>query len=58
MREKEDRTMDAPSQLVSLFLDMDYVWNDQEKVWFIGQKFKYLFCANLETRELDIVQKN
>ncbi len=57
MREKEDRTMDAPSQLVSLFLDMDYVWNDQEKVWFIGQKFKYLFCANLETRELDIVQK-
>lgn len=47
--------MNVLTGLINKVLDMDYVWNDDERIWFIGQRLKCVFCADIKKREIDVV---
>lgn len=46
-----------PSGLISKALDIDYAWCEEGKIWFLGQKLSYLFCADIDKKEIDIVSE-
>lgn len=47
--------MNAPYSLWTNVLDMDFAWNENGKIWFVGQKLQYIFCADLEKKEINAV---
>lgn len=49
--------MNIPENLWRDILDMDHGWHEKGKVWFIGQRLQYIFCADVEKREIDIISK-
>lgn len=49
--------MNVPDSLWRNILEMDFSWNEDGKVWFIGLRLQYIFCADINKKEIDIVLK-
>lgn len=49
--------MNIPESLWANILDMDFTWNEDGKVWFIGHTLKYIFCANIDKKEISVICK-
>ncbi len=49
--------MNLPESLWTNILDMDFAWNEDGKVWFIGHRLKYIFCADIDKKEIRIICK-
>ncbi len=43
--------------LNDMIFDIDYAWHEEDKVWFIGKRKNYIFCADIRQKEIDILGK-